>query len=279
MGFLPNLIIIGASKCGSSALHQYLDLHPSVKMSDPKELSFFCEDYNWECGIEWYKSHFPREYKVMGESSPAYTYASDWREVPSRIHDLISDVRLIYIVRDPLERTLSHYRNKYRKREEFRPLEVALTRPSLAESPYVDESKYYQKLSHYLQYFSQSHIQVVVLEHLSNNPFLTMQQVFKFIGVSDGFSHPAFDIPVNRSAPKKRVTDLGFALRQLRHNTALMEMPLPKVVKVLFERLLKRSVESSKLDNTLRRKLIDTLKPDTDKFRYLTGMGLDCWSI
>ena len=56
---LPNLVIIGAQKCATSSLHRYLDAHPDVAMSDPKELNFFIEEKEWSRGLDWYRSHFP----------------------------------------------------------------------------------------------------------------------------------------------------------------------------------------------------------------------------
>ena len=73
MRMLPNLIIIGAMKCGTSALHRYLGLHPEISMSDEKELNFFIEGMNWEKGLAWYESMFTGKAKVHGESSPDYT--------------------------------------------------------------------------------------------------------------------------------------------------------------------------------------------------------------
>ena len=57
---LPNLIIGGAPKCGTSSLHYYLGLHPDVAKSRPKELNFFVAELNWELGPDWYASHFDR---------------------------------------------------------------------------------------------------------------------------------------------------------------------------------------------------------------------------
>src|ERR687894_2292944 len=70
---LPNLIVIGAQKCGTSVLHYYLSLHPEVSMSRPKELNFFIEERNWPRGLDWYKSQFDGDARVRGEASPNYT--------------------------------------------------------------------------------------------------------------------------------------------------------------------------------------------------------------
>jgi hypothetical protein len=72
-GALPNLLILGAQKCGTSGLHYYLGLHPEVSMSKPKELNFFIEERNWTRGTDWYKRHFDASATVRGESSPNNT--------------------------------------------------------------------------------------------------------------------------------------------------------------------------------------------------------------
>src|SRR4051812_14286994 len=110
---LPNLIIIGAQKCGTTSLHKYLHCHPEVEMSKPKELDFFAEKSTkstWFKGSEWYKSCFPQsDAKIYGESSPSYTGYPIFKNVPARMHGLIPDAKLIYLVRDPIQRVVSAY--------------------------------------------------------------------------------------------------------------------------------------------------------------------------
>ncbi len=67
---LPNLIIVGGLKCGTTSIHHYLGLHPEVQMSKPKELNFFVEELNWDLGLDWYASRFDGRSAVRGESSP-----------------------------------------------------------------------------------------------------------------------------------------------------------------------------------------------------------------
>ena len=68
-GLAPNLIVIGGLKCGTTSLHHYLNLHPQIAMSRPKELNFFVAELNWELGSEWYASHFERDAEIRGETS------------------------------------------------------------------------------------------------------------------------------------------------------------------------------------------------------------------
>ena len=70
---LPNLIIIGGLKCGTTSIHHYLGLHPEINMSKPKELNFFVQELNWDLGLDWYRGRFDGRFEVRGESSPHYT--------------------------------------------------------------------------------------------------------------------------------------------------------------------------------------------------------------
>lgn len=99
---LPNLVVIGGMKCGTSSLHYYLSLHPQISMSEPKELSFFAE--NWPRGRDWYEAHFPEDLPIRGESSPNYMKHPAFPGVPERMVSLVPDAKLVYLVRDPIAR-------------------------------------------------------------------------------------------------------------------------------------------------------------------------------
>src|SRR5437588_11576552 len=100
---LPNLIIIGAAKAGTTSLHYYLDHHPQVHMAKiagakDKEMSHFWRD-DWQERRAWYESHFDVPEPVRGEASVAYAHFAYHPDVPRRIHETIPDVPLIYMVR------------------------------------------------------------------------------------------------------------------------------------------------------------------------------------
>ena len=106
---MPNLIIIGGLKCGTTSIHHYLGLHPEIQMSKPKELNFFVAELNWDLGLDWYASRFDDRFPVRGESSPHYTNLPRFTGVAERIREHCPDARLIYMVRDPIKRILSHW--------------------------------------------------------------------------------------------------------------------------------------------------------------------------
>ena len=133
MASLPNLLVIGAQKCGTTSLHGYLSLHPQVSMAKRKELDFFVrpEDSivaigNWHRGLDWYRAQFQGSSPVLGEASPNYTGFPHFRGVPERAARVLPEAKLICMVRDPIERIVSHYMHRRAAGVETRPLEQTL---------------------------------------------------------------------------------------------------------------------------------------------------------
>ena len=164
---LPNLIIIGGLKCGTTSIHHYLGLHPEIQMSKPKELNFFVEELNWDLGLDWYRGRFDDRFPVRGESSPHYTNHPRFTGVAERIHEHIPDAKLIYMVRDPISRILSHWRHAVGAGYETRPMEEALAR---GDQTYVTRSRYWMQLQPYLEHFDRSQIEVITQEELQSRP-------------------------------------------------------------------------------------------------------------
>lgn len=176
-GALPTVVVIGAMKCGTSAVHEHLDAHPDVVMSRPKELNFFSEQ--WDRGLDWYCRQFESEAPARGESSPGYTSPS-YPEVADRMARVAPDVRLVYLVREPFTRALSQYAHHCRDGEEPRPPEEALLDP---DSQYAARSRYVERLRPFLERFFRDQLLVVVQERLRSRPAGEMARVFEHVGV------------------------------------------------------------------------------------------------
>ena len=128
----PNLIIIGGLKCGTTSIHHYLGLHPEIQMSKPKELNFFVSELNWDLGLDWYKARFDARFEVRGESSPHYTNLPRFTGVAERIRQHCPDAKLIYMVRDPIKRVLSHWVHAKGAGYESGDIDEVLSRPDSA---------------------------------------------------------------------------------------------------------------------------------------------------
>jgi hypothetical protein len=182
-GTLPNLVVIGAMKCGTTSLHNYLDQHPDIAMSGVKEINFFLEGQgHWDKGVRWYESHFDGSAKVRGESSTSYTKYPQRSGVPARMCSLLPGAKLIYILRDPIERTVSHYLHAYHRSRETRSVAEALG--SLTDNPYVDPSRYHMQLERYLEHYPLSQILILTTEELREAPQLTLGRAVEFLGLA-----------------------------------------------------------------------------------------------
>ena len=189
-GVLPNLIVIGGLKCGTTSLHHYLNLHPAIAMSRPKELNFFVAELNWPLGPGWYGSHFDAEAAVRGETSPHYTDRPRLDGVAARMREMLPDARILYMVREPLDRMLSHYLHNVAGGYEARPLAEALADEG---SAYVDRSRYAFQLEPYLEAFGEHRIEIVSSEELKLDRAETMRRLFGFLGVDPDFSSAEFE--------------------------------------------------------------------------------------
>jgi len=206
---LPTLVVIGAMKCGTTSLHHYLDLHPQIAMSRPKELNFFigsargdgegAVDWRrgtWCRGPAWYAAHFDAAAPVRGEVSPGYTSPSH-PYVAGRMAALIPGACLVYAVRDPIRRAVSQYRHHRRDGTEPRDLEEALLDPG---SQYVARGRYFDRLAPYLATgVFDGRIEIVAQEQLDVAGRATMRRLFAHVGVDDGFWCPDMDERRNES--------------------------------------------------------------------------------
>ena len=197
---MPNLIIIGGLKCGTTSIHHYLGLHPEVQMSKPKELNFFVEELNWDLGLDWYASRFDSRFGVRGESSPHYTNEPRFKGVAARIREHCPDAKLIYMVRDPIKRILSHWVHATGAGYERRPLEPTLTAP---DTGYVQRSMYWMQLQPYLEHFDRENISVIAQEELQGDRTETMRRAFAFAGVDASFTSEQFDREWEKSSAKQ----------------------------------------------------------------------------
>jgi hypothetical protein len=197
---LPNLIIIGGLKCGTTSIHHYLGLHPEIQMSKPKELNFFVRELNWDLGLNWYASRFDDRFEVRGESSPHYTNLPRFQGVAERIHEHCPDARLIYMVRDPIKRILSHWVHATGAGYETREMVSTLSEP---DSSYMQRSMYWMQLQPYLERFDRSQIEIITQEELQGEREETMRKAFGFAGVDETFTSEQFDREWEKSSAKQ----------------------------------------------------------------------------
>jgi hypothetical protein len=273
---LPTFIVIGAMKAGTTSLHQYLRAHPDVFMPDTKELDFFVAEKEWERGIGWYEEQFAGSggAPVVGEASTNYTKHPLFRGVPARIAAALPDVRLVYVIRHPIQRMRSQYLHAISAGWEHLPLEQAL----LTNPEYLDNSSYGLQLDQYVAHVPFEQILIVRSEHLRTRRAETVDRVLEHIGARVGAPvrldqelHATSDKVVPRTEP---------ALVARLPGRSLVRRVVPAAVRNIYGRM-------TSLDNPRRltlsadaeRRLVERLRPDIRRLRTFMGDDFDGWGL
>jgi hypothetical protein len=282
-GALPNLIVIGGLKCGTTSLHHYLNLHPQIAMSRPKELNFFVVELNWELGVDWYRSHFEADAPVRGETSPHYTNRPRFEGVAERMREVLgAEARVVYMVRHPIDRLLSHYLHNVGGGYEERELPEAVADPGTA---YVQRGLYAFQLEPYLAAFDRERVLVISREELADERGATVRRVFEFAGVDPEFTSPEFDREWETGSGKGsggfRLMDRAVRLPGLRALDRNFDR-LPERLRWVVERLVHDpdSGEAPKpeLDPALRERLGGLFRDDVARLEELAGRSFG-WQL
>ena len=177
---LPDFAIIGAMKCGTSTLHEQLALRSGFFMSRPKEPNFFSDEPQWARGLDWYAGLFAgaREGQLCGESSTHYTKLPTHPHAAERMFALVPKARLVYVMRDPLERVASQYLHEWSMREFEGSFAEAVTR----EERFVAYSCYARQLAPWRERFGPAQILPVFFERLVAFPDQELARVCRFLG-------------------------------------------------------------------------------------------------
>ena len=188
---LPDFLGLGTQKGGTTTLHTLLAADPRFVLPACKEVHYF--DLRHHESIDWYAAHFAhaKDDEMCGEISPYYLFHPD---VPSRIHALLPTVKLIVLLRDPVERALSQV--FHAKRRGFESLDVADALDaeqarlatgdpySLQKHSYVSRSRYIEQLDRYLALFPKKQLLVLRSEDLFDQPNVVWEQLLDFLGLA-----------------------------------------------------------------------------------------------
>ena len=202
---LPNFVVAGAAKCGTTSLFHYLKQHPDVFLPAQKELHYFAYDHlsrnsggpggarslDFACATrEAYEAHYRAagSQVAIGEVSPSYFY---FDEVSERIEAELCAPKIVIILRDPIEKAYSQYMHLVRDNRETLPFFEALMaeQDRIADGwpalwRYAESSVYARRITKYLDVFGQDRVKILVFEELSENPALVLDALFGFLGLA-----------------------------------------------------------------------------------------------
>ena len=286
---LPTFLIIGSMKAGTTSLYYYLDEHPQIQMASVKEANFFSGPPNgipYPTGLKRiehlkdYEQLFDPTVAARGEASPSYTVYPERKGVPERIKELIPDAKLIYLVRDPVARTVSQYHHYVSYGGERRSLEEALGDLADPCGRYTVPSFYAAQLERYLRHFPPENILVVDQANLLAERQATMRGIFAFLGVDDSFYSRRFEEEMYTGVEHRTYSRFVVLVRYAR-STPLQRLPrgLRVFLRDTVRRMVSRPLEKPHLSDDLRRRLQELYAEDARRLRELTGKTFSTWSV
>ncbi len=210
LGMHPDFLVIGAQKAGTTSLYKHLVAHPSVLSAKTKELHFFDYPWNYKKGVAWYRSHFPlkfwkyyyrlclRKPCITGEASPYYLFHP---HAAKRVASLLPRIKLIVLLRNPIDRAYSHYQHTVRRGKEDLSFEDAIQNEEtrlkkekelllLDENYFSFEYQYYsylargiywEQLERWFCYFPREQFLIIPSESFLKNPADVFPKVVRFL--------------------------------------------------------------------------------------------------
>lgn len=291
-GRLPDFIVVGSAKCGTTSLHHYLSLHPDVHVSRPKELDFFVGDEpegsdpqrrppgpewaNWWRGVDWYRGHFVTTKRVCGEISPSYVQDTWLRQAVARMRRIVPHAKLLLLVRQPLRRLQSHFL--------MLRLEATIEPVSFAEFVTAERFAKYRRYSHYgshlrawLEHFPRESILIVESAALDEDRDRTLGKVFAFLGVDPEFRSPAFHRRLFEGRRRRFPSALGTRmLRSAPLAAARQLLPFTIYETVRHVALFPFTIPppSLELPDAVAARLLEELRDEVALARRLSGLPL-----
>lgn len=187
-GRLPDFVIVGAMKAGTTSLAAWLRAHPQVFVPGEKELHFF--DTFWDRGVDWYRSLFAGapDGAVVGEATPNYMVVDHWVD---RMASVLPDARLIAVLRHPVDRAWSHYRHSVTRGDEQRPFARAIEDERAGDTDHwtnkgtLARGRYLEQLRGLMRHYDRARIHVGLFDELKEQPATFFASVCRFLGVDE----------------------------------------------------------------------------------------------
>ena len=271
---LPDFIIVGPSKAATTWVYKSLKEHPEVYMPETDSLEFFNMKYHK--GLDWYKEFFKdaKEEQVIGEESPFYI-----RNVhaPERIkEDLGEDTKLIFLLRNPVDRAFSHYWHEKKDDEIKFDFDEVLENHDLFET-WVMTGMYHTHIQRYLEHFPRENLKFMVFDDLVKDDEKFISEIFEFIGADSTYKPSYLDDKVNEAGVQwMKPYKVGKKLlkRNLSEDQVDLLMPLHKK----FKSLATSKTEYERgMDEEVRKELEKIFEDEVVELESLLGRDLSHW--
>jgi hypothetical protein len=286
-----NFICPGTQKAATTTLYDILSQHPNVYLSTPKETFFYNREYKYKKGLTFYQnkyfSGFKNE-KIVGEI--ASTYMCDL-SVAEKIRNILGkDIKLIFMLRNPVDRVYSHYWHNYREGDEKREFNSIikeqlnqLENNKKSNCGYLGMGLYSQQIKKYMDYFNEENFKFIIFEEFVKDIPKAMKEVFDFLEI-DCYENINYEIKSNKSTVYRNVLIRNFynsnIIRSIRLKirNKLSSNNFNRIfLKKIKNFIMYRSFKKPKLDEETRKGILNFYKDDIIELEKLINRELDLW--
>lgn len=267
-----DFLVIGAMKCATSSLAVQLNRQPGIFVTDPKEPCFFSDDPVYARGAEWYAGLFAAaaEGDLKGEASTHYTKLPTYPLTVARIQEHAPDAKLVYVMRHPIDRLVSHYIHAWTMNEVRAPIDEAVD----GDLGLVEYGCYAMQLRPFFEAFGHERVLPVFYDRLTSSPELELQRVCAFLGYRGAPRWQADEGRQNVSAERMRSNPLRDALVYAPGISQLRKM-LPQGLRDRVKRLWQMR-KRPELSPAKRGELEIVFDRDLAELGQLLGVTLNC---
>lgn len=272
--FRANFMVIGAQKCGTTSLAKQLSEHPEICFSDEKEPGFFNSTADWMLRLEEYHSLYsPSPGQLCGEASTMYTFLPEFKETHMRLHEYNPNLKLIYMMRQPVERIISHYAHRVNHGHA-----LALPEKAVLDDPsFIQRSRYGFQIQPYIQLFGRNKIHFILFEDYTSDPIEILMNVASFLGVSP---EPFKEVDLsakNQSEGRKYLGKEGREIRTSSFAKAAAPLVPESIRKAVKKYFVREMTKKPAFPAELRKTLWDALENDVQLVEQLMGRRLNEW--
>jgi hypothetical protein len=277
MSLLPQFVLIGAMKSATTTLHEQLARQPGLFMSRLKEPNFFSDDEVYARGLGWYAAIFrdAKDHQLRGESSTHYTKLPTYPLTVERMARVLPRVKLIYVMRHPIDRLASHYLHELTVGR----INVGLEQAVVQHPELVDYGRYSMQLEPYLDAFGSEAVHPVFFDRLIAQPDHELESIGRFLGASEPLLWDHSLKPQNVGRERLRDSPLRNALVQAPALGTLRRAIVPEALSERVKSYWRMGVDPPRIPPDLEARLRDVFDIDLARLGSWLGIRLDCDSF
>lgn len=270
-----DFMIVGAQKCGTTSLARQLAQHPQVCFCRIKEPGFFNRTAGWQAQLADYHALFaPEPHQLCGEASTMYTFLPEWPDTHHRLYAYNPDLKLIYMMRQPVERIISNYAHRLVRKTVDAPPETAV----FSDPAYINRTRYSVQIKPYLELFPRENVLLLIFEEFVADQRSTLAQIARFLQIDP----QAFPADTQAKAAHQSVgrAQLTPWMKRVKHSAPVQAvLPIaPTAVRRAARNILGNKLEEKpEFSPQLKRLLWRFLEDDVRNIEEIIGRRLHIW--